>query len=274
MTGAFQTKRETAKIERTGRVRVLDLFVNVCDYEAAIKEIYALTQTKESSYVCLSNVHMAMEAYKNETFADVVNNADLVLADGKPIVWMQRFLGRKDAEQIRGNTLMVKILKFAEENSLKIGFYGGREDVIEEIQKRCRTDFPDLEVVYAHSPPFRHLPEEDKVMTAEINKLQVSILFVALGCPKQEKWMAEHKDKINAVMLGVGAAFDFYAGNISEAPDWVRKIGLEWLFRLIQEPRRLWRRYILLNPHFTWLAILQLLGVRKFDQTTNAEAGN
>jgi N-acetylglucosaminyldiphosphoundecaprenol N-acetyl-beta-D-mannosaminyltransferase len=132
--------------------------------------------------------------------------------------------------------------------------------VIDSIVERARRDFPDLKIVYAFSPPFRPLTrEEDEKITSEINMAAPDILFMGLGCPKQENWMAEHREKVTAVMLGVGASFDFFAGNVKESPDWLGRLGLEWLYRLTQEPRRLWRRYLILNPRFMVLALRQLL---------------
>ncbi|MCA1638139.1 MAG: WecB/TagA/CpsF family glycosyltransferase [Acidobacteria bacterium] len=144
-------------------------------------------------------------------------------------------------------------------------FYGGKQEVIGAIKERAEKELPNLKIAYAFSPPFRLLtPEEDTEITAEINEAEPDILFMGLGCPKQENWMAAHKDKLKAVMLGVGASFDFYTGNVKESPEWMGKLGLEWLFRLSQEPRRLWKRYLLLNPRFTALALLQLLRLKKF----------
>ena len=144
---------------------------------------------------------------------------------------------------------------------LSVGFYGGRQEVLEAIKARAARDFPKLNIAYAYAPPFRELSEEeDAKVVAGINEATPDILFVGLGCPKQENWMAAHRGEVKAVMVGVGAAFDFYAGNLREAPEWLSNIGLEWLFRLAMEPRRLWRRYLFLNPRFMWLAARQLLG--------------
>ena len=140
------------------------------------------------------------------------------------------------------------------------------QEVIDAIQTRAKKDLPNLKIAYAFSPPFRPLTEaEDAEITAEINAAKPDILFMGLGCPKQENWMSAHKEKLQAVMLGVGASFDFYAGNVKESPEWLGKLGLEWLFRLTQEPKRLWRRYLILNPRFMWLCAMQLLGRKKFD---------
>ncbi len=252
--------------EKQQRIRVIGLDVSVGGHETAIEKIFELVKQKNGSYVCLSNVHMVMESYDDGETGVKINNADLILPDGMPIVWMQKLRGAKNAERVRGIDLMIALCDFAEKNKLKIGFYGGRQKVIENILARARRDFPKLNIAYAFSPPFRPLTgAEDAEVIENIKKSGVQILFVSLGCPKQEYWMVEHKDKLTAVMLGVGAAFDFYAGNINESPRWMGNLGLEWLYRLFQEPKRLWRRYLILNPRFMWLAAMQLTGARKFD---------
>ncbi|MCA1622680.1 MAG: WecB/TagA/CpsF family glycosyltransferase [Acidobacteria bacterium] len=206
-----------------------------------------------------------MESYDNPEYRAKVNSADFVIPDGMPIVWMQKLQGAEGAMRVRANDLMMLLCEYAERNNLSVGFYGGKQEVIGAIKERAEKELPNLKIAYAFSPPFRLLtPEEDTEITAEINEAEPDILFMGLGCPKQENWMAAHKDKLKAVMLGVGASFDFYTGNVKESPEWMGKLGLEWLFRLSQEPRRLWKRYLLLNPRFTALALLQLLRLKKF----------
>nr|MDQ3041653.1 WecB/TagA/CpsF family glycosyltransferase [Acidobacteriota bacterium] len=193
-----------------------------------------------------------------------VNGADLIIPDGMPLVWMQKLQGEGQAARVRANDLMILLCAYAEKNDLTVGFYGGKQSVIDAITKRARKDFPKLKIACAFSPPFRPLTDaEDAEITAEINRKNPDILFMGLGCPKQENWMAAHKNRVKAVMLGVGASFDFFAGNVKESPEWLGKLGLEWLFRLTQEPRRLWRRYLILNPRFVRLATLQLLKSKK-----------
>jgi N-acetylglucosaminyldiphosphoundecaprenol N-acetyl-beta-D-mannosaminyltransferase len=156
------------------------------------------------------------------------------------------------------------LCEYAAKNGLSVGFYGGKQEVIDAILERAKRELPDLRIPYAFSPPFRPLTsEEDAEITTQINDAAPDILFMGLGCPKQENWMAAHRGTVKSVMLGVGASFDFYAGNVKESPEWMGKLGLEWLFRLTQEPKRLWRRYLILNPRFIWLATLQLLGFSK-----------
>lgn len=159
---------------------------------------------------------------------------------------------------------MTSLCKFAELHGLTVGFYGAAPEVITDIGHRIRSEFPGLSVVYSVSPPFRPLTvEEDAAITDEILRKAPDFLFVGLGCPKQEIWMSAHRQKFSAVMLGVGASFDFFAGNVKESPAWLGKLGLEWLFRLLQEPKRLWRRYLILNPRFVVQAARQLMGMNR-----------
>jgi len=207
---------------------------------------------------------MIMESHDNAEYAEKVNAADLIIPDGMPLVWIQKFQGENQATRVRANDLMIQLCGYAEKNNLTVGFYGGKQIVIDAICERAAKDFPDLKIAYAFSPPFRPLTEaEDAQITAEINEKNPDILFMGLGCPKQENWMSAHKSKLTAVMLGVGASFDFFAGNVKESPEWLGSLGLEWLFRLTQEPRRLWRRYLILNPRFMRLATMQLLRSKK-----------
>ncbi|MFN2391352.1 MAG: WecB/TagA/CpsF family glycosyltransferase [Pyrinomonadaceae bacterium] len=250
---------------KKNRVNVVGLCANVCNHESAIRQIAEIIKRGNGGYVCFSTVHMVMESYDNPEYGAKVNGADFVIPDGMPIVWMQKLQGAEGAMRVRANDLMMLLCEYAERNNLSVGFYGGKQEVIGAIKERAEKELPNLKIAYAFSPPFRLLtPEEDTEITAEINEAEPDILFMGLGCPKQENWMAAHKDKLKAVMLGVGASFDFYTGNVKESPEWMGKLGLEWLFRLSQEPRRLWKRYLLLNPRFTALALLQLLRLKKF----------
>lgn len=247
------------------RVRAVSLDVDVCNHELVIYRVAEIVKRGEGGYVCFSTVHMVMESYDHPEFGAKVNDADLVIPDGMPVVWMQKLQGEKNAARVRANDLMIMFCAYAEKHNLKVGFYGGKQAVIDAIIARAAQDFPKLQIAYAYSPPFRELTdEEDAAVTAKINQAAPDILFMGLGCPKQENWMAAHKTRLKAVMLGVGASFDFYAGNVKESPAWLGKLGLEWLYRLIQEPQRLWRRYLLLNPRFLWLAMLQMLRRKKF----------
>ena len=262
---ATQTKKKPANID-SKRVRVVSLCLNVSQYESAIESITSIVEAGEGGYICMSTVHMIMESYDDPAYGEKVNSANMVVSDGMPLVWILRWQGEREAGRIRANDLMIRLCEDAQNRGMSVGFYGGKQEVLDTIVERAKTDFPNLNIAYTHSPPFRQLTEEeDRAITDEINLTAPDILFVGLGCPKQEIWMAAHKKRLKTVMIGVGASFDFYAGNITECPQWLQNMGLEWLFRLSQEPRRLWKRYLILNPRFVWLAGLQLLGLKRFE---------
>lgn len=250
----------TDKLTFDDRVRVVSLMPNVLNLESAIAAIDSLVRERDGGYVCFSTVHMVMESHDDPGFGDTVNAANLIVPDGMPLVWMQRLHGRREAQRIRANDLMIALCEFAADTGVAVGFYGGKQEVIDAIKVRAGRELPDLKIVYAYSPPFRALTdEEDANIVDEINAASPDILFMGLGCPKQENWMSAHRGRLKAVMLGVGASFDFYAGHVRECPDWIGSLGLEWLFRLTQEPKRLWRRYLILNPRFMFLAAMQLM---------------
>jgi len=248
-------------------VPVVSMKTDVTNLESSLDFVMGRGSSKHSSYVCVSNVHMCMEAFDDSSFRDVVNSADLVIPDGRPISWAQKALGFRSARQVRGQDIMNEICSVSGAKNLKIGFYGGSSDeLLEQVVNSLQKDYPDIKIVYHYSPPFRPLTsEEDEQVVREINDAGVNVLFVGIGCPKQERWMAEHKGKVHCVMLGVGAAFDFIAGSKKHAPRWVQYIGMEWLFRLLSEPRRLWKRYLKHNPRFVYYFVQQWLFGRKFD---------
>lgn len=239
--------------------------VDATSYADATGRVLAWARAGESRYVCVATVHMVMEAYDDPSFRRVVNDGDLVTPDGMPLVWMLRALGVRGQERVYGPDLTLHVCRAAALGSVPVGFYGGHPDALDSLLRNLRTRFPQLQVAYAFSPPFRPLTqEEDARVVEEINSSGARILFVGLGCPKQERWMAAHRGRVRSVMLGVGAAFDFHAGRVRQAPRWMQSAGLEWLFRLAMEPRRLWRRYAKHNPRFAVLALAQLLGMRRF----------
>lgn len=238
---------------------ILGMRVDATNYNKATNQVIQWVKNNESRYVCIANVHMTMEAYDNPEFQKVVNSADMVTPDGMPLVWTLRRLGIKIDDRVYGPTLMLHVCEAAEKHGIPIGLYGGSSETLEALKKNLKNKYTNIKIVYSYSPPFRSLtPEEDQQIVTDINALGVKILFVGLGCPKQEYWMNSHQKQFKLVMLGVGAAFDFHAGKIKQAPRWMQNIGIEWLFRLIMEPKRLWKRYLKHNPRFVVLIILQL----------------
>ncbi|MDW8343194.1 MAG: WecB/TagA/CpsF family glycosyltransferase [Verrucomicrobiae bacterium] len=208
-----------------------------------------------------ANVHVVMECYDNVTCQEAVNSADLITPDGMPLVWVLRKLGFPEQTRVYGPDLTLWVLAAAAKEGVPVGLYGGLPDTLITLQRVYSKRFPALRIVYAYSPPFRPLStEEDRAVVRAISDSGCRILLVGLGCPKQELWIARHKGQVPAVMLAVGAAFDFHAGRIPQAPCWMQRLGLEWFFRLLVEPRRLWKRYLKHNPRFVWLVMRQLCG--------------
>lgn len=243
---------------------ILSMPVAITSYKESVRTIMKAAKTNKGNYVCVSNVHMCMETFDDPGFKKVVNAADLVVPDGRPIVWSQKLLGEKNASQVRGSDLLIKICKEAETSGIPIGLYGGTEESLQNFQILLKNKFPKLNIPFAVSPPFRNLlREEDETYTKMINDSGIKILFIGIGCPKQEKWMAAHKDRLNCVMIGVGAAFDFFSGQKKHAPKWMQHAGLEWLFRLASDPRRLWKRYLKHNPRFVYYFLKQLVREKK-----------
>jgi N-acetylglucosaminyldiphosphoundecaprenol N-acetyl-beta-D-mannosaminyltransferase len=239
---------------------VLGTRTDATNYADAAARVLGWADALASRYVCVSNVHVTMESYDCAEYRAIVNGADLVTPDGMPLVWALRLFGVPDATQVRGTTLTVQVLEHAATAGIGVGFYGSGAEVLARVLDACQRRFPGLRVLYAHAPPFRELtPAEDAEVVREINGSGTRILFVGLGCPKQERWMAAHRGRVCAVMLGVGAAFDFLGGSKPQAPRWMQRAGLEWLFRLAKEPRRLWRRYAYHNPRFVALLAGQYL---------------
>ncbi len=245
------------------RTFILNLRVDEISYQSAVQQILDWASRRESRYICVANVHMVMEAYDDATFRQIVNSADLVTPDGMPLVWVMRWQGIRQQERVYGPLLTEYVLEAASKEGIPVGFYGGTAETLQKLKRNIQKRYPSLAIAYLHAPPFRPLTsQEDEEAVRSINDSGARILFIGLGCPKQERWMAMHKGRVQVVMMGVGAAFDFLAGVKPQAPRWMQRAGLEWLFRLLTEPRRLWRRYLYHNPRFVFLVLLQLLGLR------------
>jgi len=243
--------------------RVLDCFINACSWRSAINSIHRWSATRESRYVCICNVHSLITARKDEKFRQVLNEADMATPDGMPVAWMMRRIGFPLQERINGPDLMWKYCALAAQRNESIFLYGNTPETLAALIEKLNAAFPNLQIAGSYSPPFRPMTErEDANIVAEINASGARVVFVSLGCPKQEMWMAEHRGRIQAVMIGVGAAFDYHAGTIQRAPLWMQQRGLEWLYRLCSEPRRLWKRYLVTNTQFIFSATGQLLRYR------------
>jgi N-acetylglucosaminyldiphosphoundecaprenol N-acetyl-beta-D-mannosaminyltransferase len=233
--------------------------VDGTSYRETAEAIADLVSAGDGGTVCVSTVHMAMEAFDDPEFQRIVNSADRVTPDGVPIVWALRLLGVESAERVYGPALLPIVCDLARERGLSVGFYGGSAEVLNALARKMWKRFPGLDISFAWAPPYRALSiDEDQKVIDGIEASGTDILFVGLGCPKQERWIAEHRSSLSCVMVGVGAAFDFNAGHKTQAPWWMQVAGLEWLFRLCCEPRRLWRRYLYHNPRFLFHFVRQL----------------
>jgi N-acetylglucosaminyldiphosphoundecaprenol N-acetyl-beta-D-mannosaminyltransferase len=204
-------------------------------------------------------VHSVVTATQDIQFGRVVSEADMATPDGAPVAWMLRRLGHVNQQRINGPDLMWRYCEQAQYRDESIFLYGGTEETLAALKVKLLAAFPSLKIAGAISPPFRALTAaEDAEIVEQINASGAGVVWVSLGCPKQELWMAAHRGRIHAVMVGVGAAFDYHAGTVKRAPKWMQNAGLEWLHRLSSEPRRLWRRYLFTNTIFIFLALKQL----------------
>ena len=248
-------------------VNILGVHLSAVNLAEAANEIERWLGNDRRTYVTVANVHTVMEAQFDKGLRRINNLAGMCVPDGMPTVWLGRVHGHKNMGRVYGPDLMLELLARSPERGTTHFFYGGKEGVAEELRDRMVARFPGLKVVGTYSPPFRRMTGEEETAFQEmIEPAAPDILWVGLGAPKQERWMAEHVGKLNAkVMIGVGAAFDFHTGRLRQAPHWMQRMGLEWFFRLCVEPQRLWRRYLLLNPLFIWLAAGQLLGIRRYE---------
>jgi len=239
---------------------VLGVPIDAITEADAVQRISGWAQRHESRYVCICNVHSVVTGSSDAAFNQVISQADMATPDGAPVAWMLRRLGIEGQPRVSGPDLMLAYCEHAAATNEAILLYGSTVPTLEALQQKLLQRWPALRIVGAISPPFRALSaEEDEQIVNQINASKAGTVWVSLGCPKQELWMAAHRGRINAVMLGVGAAFDFHAGTVSRAPAWMRDNGLEWLHRLASEPRRLWKRYLVTNSVFVLRAAQQLL---------------
>lgn len=244
--------------------RVIGLPVTALPLAEQVTTILNWAKSWSSRYVCIANVHMLIEGYRDSNFALVLENSDLVTPDGMPLVWMLQLMGVRNQDRVAGLDVLMALCRQASEEGISVFFLGSDAPTHEKVKVRLEQDFPDLTISGMEPLPFRPMSaEEDIALVHRINLSRCGIVFVALGCPKQEIWMSQHKNQVQAVMVGIGGAFPVYAGIHKRAPQFVRSLGFEWLYRLVQEPRRLWRRYAITIPIFLWLGFKQLLTSKK-----------
>ncbi len=218
-------------------------------------------------FIAVMNAHSVVEARRDASFKEVLNSADLAVPDGMPLVWLGRLRGYLLRHRVYGPDLFLSFCQATREKGYGHFLYGGAHGVSEKLAEGLRILFPSIKVVGTYSPPFRCLTsEEERRVTEMINNADPQVLWVGLGCPKQERWMYEHRNTLRVpVMVGIGQAFDIYTGRLRQAPRWMREHGLEWSFRLMQEPGRLWRRYLFYNAQFIYCTLLELAGLKHFD---------
>jgi len=248
------------------RTNVLGVGISAINMALAVETIGRWIAGRTPHYVFITNVHTVMECQRDPALKRIHNRSGMTTPDGMPLVWLSRLHGHRHVSRVYGPDLLIAVCQESIRAGYRHFFYGGAEGVPEALAAALLRRFPGLVVAGTYSPPFRPLtPEEDEQIVAMINRARPDIVWVGLGAPKQEYWMAEHVGRLEApVMVGVGAAFDFHSGRKKQAPRWMQRSGLEWLFRLLTEPRRLWRRYLINNPLFLWLVALQLLGLRRY----------
>ena len=243
------------------RKRVLGLDITTGTFTEHVQAIAELGGQHRSSYVCCVNAHMTVEARKDPAFAAVVNAADLATADGMPVVKSVGFFHNKQQPRVAGNDLMPALFAEVERRGLSVYLFGGEQGTLDLIVAKAGQEYPKLRIAGTHSPPFRLLTDgEMAAMAAGINATGAHIVMVSLGCPKQEKWMAAMKGRVDAVMIGLGGAFLLYAGLDTRAPKWMRDLSLEWAYRLWLEPGRLWKRYLVTNSRFVVMFLGEWIG--------------
>jgi len=225
--------------------------ITLGSYNNFLDKIVELSGQKIPSYVCFANVHMVVEASRDRDFMRVINQATIVAPDGKPLSVFLKLFHNIKQDRVCGMDLLPDLLRRAEASGRSVYFYGGEQHCLDKIEAKARKQFPNLKIAGLYSPPFRALTDEEKREDVErIRNSGADMVFVSLGCPRQEKWMAENVKKLNACFLGLGQAFTVYADLEKRLPKWMRALALEWVFRLVQEPKRLWRRYLYTNAEF------------------------
>lgn len=248
------------------KTNVLGVGISAINIPLALEIIEGWIKCREPNYVCITGVHGVMESQQDESLRAIHNAAGLVTPDGMPLVWLSHLNGLEHVDRVYGPDLMLALCERSTQKGYRHFLYGGGEGVANLLASKLRERFPNLNVVGTCMPPFRPITEqEDEDITNHINSCKPDIVWVGLSTPKQERWMAAHSGILDApVLIGVGAAFDFHAGLKKQAPHWMQRSGLEWFFRLLTEPRRLWKRYLSNNPRFVGLILCQWLRIKKY----------
>jgi N-acetylglucosaminyldiphosphoundecaprenol N-acetyl-beta-D-mannosaminyltransferase len=260
------TRQTEQTAETPPRVNVLGVGVHALNLDMAEEVVARALEQKTKGYVCVTGVHGVSEAQRDPALREILNHAFLNTPDGMPMVWMGRLQGFKQMGRVYGPDLMLRVCELSRRRGFTHFFYGGVPGVAEELQRRLETQFPGLKVAGVWTPPFGPLSaEQEEELRQRVAALKPDVFWVGLSTPKQERFMAGHWQKLDATLFfGVGAAFDFHAGRVRQAPVWMRRNGLEWLFRLACDPGRLWKRYFKNNPLFLFRAFCQLTRLKEY----------
>ena len=233
---------------------ILGVNIAVTNMKKTVDYLDTNLKALSGSYICVSNVHTTVMSYEDESYRSVQNGAAVALPDGKPLSVACRKRGFAEAERVTGPDLMREIFLLSAKRGWRHYFYGSTEETLKALKTALKKTYPGIEVAGMYSPPFRPLTvEEDRAVVDRINLSKADFVWIGLGAPKQERWMAEHKGKVQGLMIGVGAGFDYHAGSLKRAPQWMQKCSLEWLYRLLQDPVRLFKRYLVTNTKYLWL---------------------
>ena len=251
----------------TRRINVLGVGIDPLNLPAAVVAIGEAIRTRAQGYVCVTGVHGVSEAQDDPAFRAILNRALLNTPDGMPMVWLGRWRGRREMDRVYGPDLLLEVCRVSQEAGWRHFFYGGAPGVAAQLAASLQERFPKLIVAGTYTPPFRPLNESETAeLRARVTEARPDIIWVGLSTPKQEAFMAAFLPRLDTtLMIGVGAAFDLLSGRVRQAPRWVQRSGFEWLYRLAQEPGRLWKRYLKNNPLFVWRVFLQLTGLRRYE---------
>ncbi len=241
-------------MEELQHCEILKTNINVTNMSDTIKYIGGHLDDLRGKYICVSNVHTTVMSYENEEYRKIQNGAAMALPDGAPLSSYSRRKGYKQAQRVTGPDLMLELFAISKEKGYRHYFYGATEETLQSMKEVLERDYPGIQIAGMYAPPFRALtPQEDAQVVAKINESRPDFIWIGLGAPKQEEWMYQHMGQLQGVLIGVGAGFDYLAGYIKRAPRWMQRMSLEWLYRLLQDPKRLWRRYFTSNVKFICL---------------------
>ena len=241
-------------MEELQHCEILKTNINVTNMSDTIKYIGGHLDDLRGKYICVSNVHTTVMSYENEEYRKIQNGAAMALPDGAPLSSYSRRKGYKQAQRVTGPDLMLELFVISKEKGYRHYFYGATEETLQSMKEVLERDYPGIQIAGMYAPPFRALTtQEDAQIVAKINESRPDFIWIGLGAPKQEEWMYQHMGQLQGVLIGVGAGFDYLAGYIKRAPRWMQRMSLEWLYRLLQDPKRLWRRYFTSNVKFICL---------------------